>query len=303
MWERFAVRKKPQYLDQIARTSQTLVYVLEVTAFNEGDANHIVARLKEHARITVQCTEREEDEDSAGDTVHPPAVLIFHNSSKAAVKATIERREKTAIEDIKRAATRVEALRELEPMMIEVRQVRFELTLSSEERCEVIKNCIAATLCDKAAETLTTVDHNDRTSKAMWVKAQQDSMQCVEGVMEKVSHKVGNTNMVNFIIKFFEPGHAQSLLGYNQALNKHLPQGTEYSWGEIHPFYPDLDDDARKVKRYEAKQNKLSGRGKQKIEGPWTNPLRSNNNTQAQGWMSTESPVPEVRITPEQSIK
>ena len=76
--------------------------------------------------------------------------------------------------------------------MLEVRQVRFDLTLSSEERCEVIKNCIAATLCDKAAETLLTLDSNDKTSEAMWVKAKQESMQCVESVMEKVSHKVGN---------------------------------------------------------------------------------------------------------------
>ena len=94
-----------------------------------------------------------------------------------------------------------------------------------------------------------------------------------------------------------------TLLGYNQVLNKYLPQGTEHSWGEIHPFYPDLDDDARKVKRYEAKQNKQSGLGKQKIEGPRMNPLRSNNNTQSQGWVNTDSPVPEVRFTKEQSIK
>ena len=41
MMERFAVRKKPQYLNQIARTTQKPAHVLEVTAFNDGDANHI----------------------------------------------------------------------------------------------------------------------------------------------------------------------------------------------------------------------------------------------------------------------
>jgi len=74
MMKRFAVRKKPQFLDQIARTSQKPVHVLEVTAFNDGDANHIAARLKEHPRISVQCTARPEDEDMAGDSVHPPAI-------------------------------------------------------------------------------------------------------------------------------------------------------------------------------------------------------------------------------------
>ena len=61
--------------------------------------------------------------------------------------------------------------------MLEVRQVRFDLTLSSKESCEVIKNCIAATLCDKAAETLLTVDSNDKTSEAMWVKAKQEILE------------------------------------------------------------------------------------------------------------------------------
>ena len=45
MMARFAVRKKPQYLNPIARTTNEPAHVLEVTAFNDGDANHIVARL------------------------------------------------------------------------------------------------------------------------------------------------------------------------------------------------------------------------------------------------------------------
>ena len=120
MMARFAVHKKPQYLNPIARATTKPAYVLEVTAFNDGDANHITARIKEHARISVQCTPRNAGEDEAGDLVHIPAVLIFHRSSKAAVQATMDRREKTAIEDIQRAAARVEALRDLEPLLLEV---------------------------------------------------------------------------------------------------------------------------------------------------------------------------------------
>ena len=74
---------------------------------------------------------------------------------------------------------------------------------------------------------------------------------------------------------------------------------------EIHAFYPDLEDDARKVKRYEEKHNnnKKSGRGKQKIESPWTNPLNSNNTIPSGGWSNTEGQVAEVRFTGDQSIQ
>jgi hypothetical protein len=55
---RLGVRKKPQFMDPIARSTTKTVHVLEVTAFNDGDANHIIAGLKENSRITVQCTDQ-----------------------------------------------------------------------------------------------------------------------------------------------------------------------------------------------------------------------------------------------------
>ena len=60
--------------------------------------------------------------------------------------------------------------------------------------------------------------------------------------------------------------------------------------------------DALKVKRYEENKNKKSGRGIQKIEGPWKNPMSSNINTQSQGWGYTDSPAAEVKFTGTQSI-
>ena len=55
---------------------------------------------------------------------------------------------------------------------------------------------------------------------------------------------------------------------------------------------------------YEEKQEKLkkSGRGTQKIEGPWKNPLIANKNIQSQGWGNPNSPVAEVKFTGPQLI-
>jgi hypothetical protein len=88
---RFSVRKIPHYFNSIASSENNKkAYVIEVAGFSDGDVNHITACLKIHESITVQCTDRAVDEDSAGDTIYPDATLIFHRSSKEAAKATLE---------------------------------------------------------------------------------------------------------------------------------------------------------------------------------------------------------------------
>ena len=80
---------------------------MEVFGFSDGDAKHIIDIIKLKEQITVQCCDRDEGEDAAGDSLYPPATLIFHRSGIAAVKATLEHKHTATLDDIKDAASRV----------------------------------------------------------------------------------------------------------------------------------------------------------------------------------------------------
>jgi len=212
----------------------------------------------------VQCCDRDEGEDCSGDPRYPPATLVFHSSSIAAVKATLEYKQTAALEDIKNAALRVARLKEMEPMIIEVRQVCFDLTLISAERCQTMHAVICKTLEARAQEILLSMcDLPETEGQIYWTKAMQNSAGCVEGLVEKVVNRVGQANMSNFEIKFFREEYAMEIVGYNEQINKLMPMVKDKvspSWCEIHPFYPDQTEDARVVRFWSEKANKKTKR-------------------------------------------
>ena len=106
---------------------------------------------------------------------------------------------------------------------------------------------------ERAQEIHSMADASETEEEAVWIKAIQNSAGCVEGIVEKVFHKVGKVIMSNFEIKFHQEEHAMELVGYNESINKVLPAAKENSWCEIHPFYPDQTEDARMVRIYSEK--------------------------------------------------
>ena len=102
--------------------------MLEVFGFSDGDVKHIIGSIKLKEQITVQCCDRDEGEDSSSEPKYPPATLVFHSSSIAAVKATlhVEYKQTSTLDDIKNAALRVKKLKGMENMIIGLRAVCFD---------------------------------------------------------------------------------------------------------------------------------------------------------------------------------
>ena len=143
---RFTICKVPRSQKFITGTESKKVFVLEVHGFSDGDVKHIIESIKLKNKITVQCCERDKREDEAGDTKYPPAFLIYHRNGKSAVKATIDQRNKTVLDDIKSAASRVEKLKAMEGTIIEARQACFDTALTSSERINIMRTAIYETL-------------------------------------------------------------------------------------------------------------------------------------------------------------
>ena len=259
--ERFTICKVPRSQKLITGTESKKVFVLEVYGFSDGDVNHIINSIKLKDRITVQCCARDKEEDEAGDTKYPPAFLIYHSNGKSAVKATIDQKHKTVLDDIKSAASRVDKLKEMEGMIIEARQACFDPAFTSNERIELMRTAICETLRTRAQEIVESMmDSHETEEGLLWKHVSKDSASCVEAIVEKVANRIGRPEesvcLANFEIKFYKEKYAKELIMYNKIINKFLPAVKENSWCEIHPFYTDQTEDARMVERYTEKVKK-----------------------------------------------
>ena len=210
---RFTICKVPRSQKFITGTESMKVFVLEVHGFSDGDVKHIIESIKLKNKITVQCCERDKREDEAGDTKYPPAFLIYHRDGKSAVKATIDQRNTTVLDDIKSAASRVERLREMEGMIIEARQACFDQALTSSERVQLMRTAICETLRTRAQEILESMmDSHETEEGLLWKHVSKDSASCVEAIVEKVANRIGRPEesvcLANFEIKFYKEEYA-----------------------------------------------------------------------------------------------
>ena len=233
---------------------------MEVYGFSDGDVKHIIDSIKLKGELTVQCCERDEGEDSSGDSRYPPATLVHHGSSIAAVKATLEHNQTVSLDAIKNAALRVGKLTEMQNMIVvEIRAACFDPTLNSAKRCQIMHTVIANTLKARGDELLLCMaDSPETDNQAIWTKATQNSAGCVEGLVEKVVNKVGQITMANYEVKFFREEHAMALVNYNETINKLMPAVKGDARTEIHPYYPEQTPDTKMVDLYNEKVEKAN---------------------------------------------
>jgi hypothetical protein len=151
---RFAVKTVPRSLQSFDGKQDKNVYILDVLTYTDGDLNHIYECLKRQGSITVPCSDREADEDPTGDTKYPSATLVFHQSYQNAIKATLEKNLFVDSDALRSAVVRVEQLKTLQPLVIEICSVLTPIGTTPNQRCEVMRLGLVEALIARAGSIL-----------------------------------------------------------------------------------------------------------------------------------------------------
>ena len=107
---RFTISRAPRFLLSPDGKKGEKAYVTEVTAYTDGDANHVHECLRNQGSFIVPCIDSESDEDPAGDPKYPPALITYHNSVQATVRATLQSRRATGQGNRQNTVDRAEEL-------------------------------------------------------------------------------------------------------------------------------------------------------------------------------------------------